>query len=59
MSFSRLQQVGLRLTPLLLSAAAQAHSPYLKPNTFNAEEQRKHVTVKRPLPRATCVPTWR
>lgn len=46
MSFSRLQQVGLCLTPLLLSAAAQAHSPYLKPNTFNAEEQRKHVTVE-------------
>ncbi|WP_431046339.1 DUF4198 domain-containing protein [Roseateles sp. L2-2] len=35
------------LTPLLLCAgAAQAHSPYLKPNTFTAEEQRKHVTVE-------------
>lgn len=31
---------------LLLSAAAQAHSPYLKPNTFSAEAARKHVTVE-------------
>lgn len=31
---------------LLLSAAAQAHSPYLKPNTFSAEPERKHVTVE-------------
>lgn len=37
---------GLWLTLLLCGAAAQAHSPYLKPNTFNAEEQRKHVTVE-------------
>jgi hypothetical protein len=31
---------------LLLSAAAQAHSPYLKPNTFSADAERKHVTVE-------------
>ena len=46
MTLTRLQTLGLGLAPLLLSAAAQAHSPYLKPNTFNAEEQRKHVTVE-------------
>ncbi|OWQ47892.1 nickel transporter [Roseateles noduli] len=47
MSLNRFQKIGLLLTPLLLCAgAAQAHSPYLKPNTFTAEEQRKHVTVE-------------
>lgn len=46
MSPTRLPIPALWLGPLLLSAAAQAHSPYLKPNTFNAEEQRKHVTVE-------------
>lgn len=46
MNSSRLPRLGLWLMPLLLSAGAQAHSPYLKPNTFAAEEQRKHVTVE-------------
>lgn len=46
MSLIRLKALGLWLTPLLLGSAAQAHSPYLKPNTFHAEEQRKHVTVE-------------
>ena len=39
-------KLGLWLTLLLCGAGAQAHSPYLKPNTFHAEEQRKHVTVE-------------
>ncbi|HLO96822.1 MAG TPA: DUF4198 domain-containing protein [Burkholderiaceae bacterium] len=43
---SRPRLLGLWLAPLLLSAGAQAHSPYLKPNVFNADEQRKHVTVE-------------
>lgn len=46
MSSSRLSTLGRWLAPLLLSAGAQAHSPYLKPNVFSAEEQRKHVTVE-------------
>jgi uncharacterized GH25 family protein len=46
MSFLRLKKLGPWLTPLLLCAGAQAHSPYLKPNTFSADEQRKHVTVE-------------
>lgn len=46
MTTTRLHRLGLLLTPLLLCAGAQAHSPYLKPNTFSAEEQRKHVTVE-------------
>lgn len=46
MSFFRPQKLALWLTPLLLSAGAQAHSPYLKPNAFTTEEQRKHVTVE-------------
>ncbi|MFG6413555.1 DUF4198 domain-containing protein [Roseateles sp. DC23W] len=36
----------LWLAPLLLSAGAHAHSPYLKPNAFTTAEQRKHVTVE-------------
>lgn len=40
------QKFAQCLTLLLFGAGAQAHSPYLKPNTFNAEEQRKHVTVE-------------
>lgn len=46
MSLSQLQQKLGLASLLLLSAAAQAHSPYLKPNTFSATEQRKHVTVE-------------
>lgn len=46
MSLFRPARLGVWLTPLLLCAGAQAHSPYLKPNTFSAEEQRKHVTVE-------------
>lgn len=47
MTPTRRHRLGLWLTPLLLCAGvAQAHSPYLKPNTFAAEEQRKHVTVE-------------
>lgn len=46
MTAPKLHRLGLWLTPLLLCAGAQAHSPYLKPNTFTAEEQRKHVTVE-------------
>ncbi|WP_416757628.1 DUF4198 domain-containing protein [Roseateles sp. So40a] len=46
MTLFRTTKIGAWLTPLLLCAGAQAHSPYLKPNTFNAEEQRKHVTVE-------------
>lgn len=42
----RLHQLGRWLAPLLLSAGAQAHSPYLKPNAFTTVEQRKHVTVE-------------
>lgn len=46
MSFPRLSHLAPWLAPLLISAGAQAHSPYLKPNTFSADEQRKHVTVE-------------
>lgn len=47
MSFLRLSKPGPWLTPLLLlCGVAQAHSPYLKPNTFSADAQRKHVTVE-------------
>ena len=46
MSSIRPQTLSLWLAPLLFSAGAQAHSPYLKPNTFSAEEQRKHVTIE-------------
>ncbi|MDH0865162.1 DUF4198 domain-containing protein [Mitsuaria sp. GD03876] len=46
MPFPRLTKIAPWLTPLLLCAGAQAHSPYLKPNTFTADEQRKHVTVE-------------
>lgn len=45
MSILRSQKI-LPCLALLLSVGAQAHSPYLKPNTFNAAEQRKHVTVE-------------
>lgn len=38
--------LGRGLVPLLLAAAAQAHSPYLKPNDFNPAAQRRHVTVE-------------
>ncbi|MFN3302359.1 MAG: DUF4198 domain-containing protein [Roseateles sp.] len=46
MSFHRPSHLARWLTPLLLSAGAHAHSPYLKPNTFHPEEQRTHVTVE-------------
>lgn len=46
MSLIRLHALAPALLPLLFSAGAHAHSPYLKPNTFNAHEQRKHVTVE-------------
>lgn len=46
MSFLRLPQLAPWLAPLLLCGVAQAHSPYLKPNTFSADAQRKHVTVE-------------
>lgn len=46
MPYFKLRKLGPWLPPLLLSMGAQAHSPYLKPNTFNAEEQRRHVTVE-------------
>ncbi|WP_431104000.1 DUF4198 domain-containing protein [Roseateles noduli] len=46
MSLFTLKKIGPWLTPLLLCAGAQAHSPYLKPNTFSAEEQRKQVIVE-------------
>lgn len=46
MSLLRLKRLAPWLTPLLFSAGAHAHSPYLKPNTFSADEQRKHVTVE-------------
>ncbi|WP_343628473.1 DUF4198 domain-containing protein [Roseateles sp.] len=46
MTPSRLHRLGLWLSPLLLCAGAQAHSPYLKPNTFSADAQRRHVTVE-------------
>jgi uncharacterized GH25 family protein len=46
MSSVRLRPFAACLAPLLISAAAQAHSPYLKPNDFNPTAQRKHVTVE-------------
>lgn len=46
MSLFRPRPQAVWLAPLLLSAGAQAHSPYLKPNTFHAAEPRKHVTVE-------------
>jgi uncharacterized GH25 family protein len=46
MPFLRPPKLVLWLTPLLLGAGAQAHSPYLKPNAFTTVEQRKHVTVE-------------
>ncbi|MFG6458711.1 DUF4198 domain-containing protein [Roseateles sp. BYS96W] len=46
MSTIKFQSIGRWLAPVLFSVGAQAHSPYLKPNAFAADEQRKHVTVE-------------
>lgn len=46
MSLFRPHKLILWLTPLLLGVGAQAHSPYLKPNQFAADAQRKHITVE-------------
>ncbi len=46
MPLVKLLRAGWWLAPALISAGAYAHSPYLKPNTFAAEEQRKHLTVE-------------
>jgi uncharacterized GH25 family protein len=46
MPLVKLPHVGRWLAPVLFSVGAHAHSPYLKPNTFAAEQQRKHLTVE-------------